>query len=228
MLEGYLIAIFIVLIITALLIVAYPLSLKTAWHRISVLLFVLMVPIAYGFWGGWSEWRDHRISKQRERQVVEKLNQYKSKQELIADLKQKVIQSPKNAKGWYLLGRLYVSEGNWLEAKAAFEMAASLQPNDVSYKVNLAHTEWQLNGQSFNEVTRSLYKEVLSQDPNQPDALSMLAMDAYLSHDYKKAINYWEALLKLVPPRSEDAKTVAKAIAKAQEILLNSRSKNDG
>ncbi len=47
----------------------------------------------------------------------------------------------------------------------------------------------------------------------------MLAMDAYMRHSYQQAINYWQHLLTIIPPQSDDAMAIRKAIAKAQQKL---------
>ena len=62
-----------------------------------------------------------------------------------------------------------------------------------------------------------MFFSVLKSNPKQPDALAMLAMDAFLSKAYSQAIAYWERLLVLVPKDSEDALAIRKAIAKAQQ-----------
>ena len=60
---------------------------------------------------------------------------------------------------------------------------------------------------------------MLLKNPKQPDALAMLAMDAYQEKHYQIAINYWQQLLIITPPNSDAAKALRKAIAKAQAKL---------
>ena len=116
-----------------------------------------------------------------------------------------------------MLGRLYASQGTWEKAKAAFAMASELEPDSEKYRINYAQSLWQLNHQAFNDAIRAVFFSVLKSNPEQPDALAMLAMDAFLSKAYSQAIAYWERLLVLVPKDSEDALAIRKAIAKAQQ-----------
>lgn len=55
----------------------------------------------------------------------------------------------------------------------------------------------------------------------------MLAMHAYLSHDYEAAINYWQRLLQLAPAQSEEALAIRKAIAKAEKQINRGGKKSD-
>ena len=80
---------------------------------------------------------------------------------------------------------------------------------------------WQLNHQKFNGESRALLQAVLKKNANQPDALAMLAMDAFIGHAYQRAIDYWQRLLKIAPPQSDDAEAIRKAIAKAQQHVIN-------
>jgi cytochrome c-type biogenesis protein CcmH/NrfG len=156
------------------------------------------------------------------------LRSIKSPDELITKLKEKLDNTPKSAKGWYLLGRLYVNQNDFTQATEAYAKAYKLAPANEQYVVNYIHGLWKLNNQQFNSRILRLLKELLDRSPNQPDALAMLAMNSFLSHDYEGAINYWQRLLKLTAPQSEEASAIHKAITKAQErINLTREDKND-
>ncbi len=73
------------------------------------------------------------------------------------------------------------------------------------------HTQ---EGHRQDEQARQILLQVLKQDPHQPDALAMLAMDAYHRGLYKKALGYWQQLLSLLPPSSAEAASVRKAMAR--------------
>ena len=149
-----------------------------------------------------------------------------SPQELIDKLRAKLDDSPKSAKGWFLLGRLYSSQKDNPNALKAFTKAYQFQPHEDEFAVNYAHSLWQQNNQQFTPQIKKIFNALLIKNPNQPDALSMLAMDAFVSHAYEDAINYWQRLLLLAPSKSEEAKAIRKAIAKAQE-QLNLKHKDD-
>lgn len=58
------------------------------------------------------------------------LAQMKSPEQVIEQLKARLQQEPNSAEGWYLLGRLYLSQQRYLEAQRAFAKAATLAPNN--------------------------------------------------------------------------------------------------
>ncbi|KTC80000.1 tetratricopeptide repeat protein [Legionella cherrii] len=194
----------------------------------SLLLFptVFLVAFAgYFYWGGFGGWQQYVHHLKSQEQAKKILESVKSPQELIDKLKAKLDDSPKSAKGWYLLGRLYSSQNDKQNAVNAFAKAYQFNPDDEQFAVNYAHSLWVLNNQQFTEQITEIFRRLLKNNPNQADALAMLAMDAFVSHAYEDAISYWQRLLKLAPEQSEEAQAIRKAIAKAEE-RIKLRDKN--
>ncbi len=186
---------------------------------IAVMLFILPL-LAYQYWGARSEWNRYQQQLSKQQQVNAVVQSVRGNPQIIVNqLKKRLEQQPQSARGWYLLGRLYASQGEWQLAHDAFIKAHRLKPNNEKITLNYVQSLWQLNNQQFNDETRGLLQSVYQKNPKQPDALAMLAMDAYLRHAYKQAIDYWQYLLHLIPPQSEDALAIRKAIAKAQQKL---------
>jgi cytochrome c-type biogenesis protein CcmH/NrfG len=218
--EFWLLFSFIVLGLLALPLLFYPLRQSKLLLLIAAPVFILCLSLAYLRWGTWTDWQKNVHKEENNQKIAAVLQTIKSPTELIDRMKGRLSQDPKSDRGWYLLGRLYASQGQWSEARAAFFRAHQLNPNDELASVNYVNSLWQLNQQQFNEQIREQLKILLQKNPNQPDALAMLAMDAFKSLDYQQAINYWQFLLKLAPEQSEEAQMIRKAIAKAQSKLL--------
>ncbi len=210
---------FMILLLTALVIALYPLR----QHRIGVILlvplFTIVIGVAYWYWGTWLDWRLYLKQTIQQQQVHALLQTIHGSDELINKLKARLNEKPKSARGWYLLGRLYASQNQWQQANDAFATAHRLKPSDEQVTVNYIQSLWQLNHQEYNNTIRDLLKALVKGNPNQPDALAMLAMDAYMSQVYQQAIDYWQRLLLLAPPQSEEAQAIRKAIAKAQQNI---------
>ena len=215
--ESVLLCMFALFFGVALLLALYPLKNVRILQLVIASIFLGVAGFGYWHWGSWESFRQQEQKKSRERQVDAVLKSISGPDELIAKLKERLQGQPKSAKGWYLLGRLYASQGAWEKAKAAFAIASELEPGSEKYRLNYAESMWQLNHQVFNDAIRAVFFSVLKSNPKQPDALAMLAMDAFLSKAYSQAIAYWERLLVLVPKDSEDALAIRKAIAKAQQ-----------
>ena len=203
------------LLLLALSIALYPLR-KSRVIMILAPVLIVLVSLAYWRWGAWSEWVNHLQAYEKQQRIQTMLKSMHDPAELIATLKATLHKQPNSARGWYLLGRLYVSQNQWQQANDAFERAHHLQPDDEQITVNYAQNLWQLHHQTFDKTSRALLIGVLKKNANQPDALAMLAMDAYRRDNYQQAIDYWQRLLTLAPPQSEEAQAIRKAIAKAQ------------
>ena len=200
----------VVLIVVAILVVVYPYQGK--FKRMQfVIAFVLVLGVSMGYWQ-WGAWSS--LSQYTRTQMA--LKSFKNPEDVIEKLKQHLKADPSSARGWFLLGRLYASEDQWPEASDAFGRAHLLEPDDEQTTVNTAQSLWQTNHQRFNASIRTMFQSILNHNPNQPDALSMLAVDAFQHHDLPKAKAYWVHLLSLVPPDSADAKAIRKAIAHCQ------------
>ena len=212
---------FIILLVLALSIVWYPLRKSRASLLLSMPVLILLIGLAYWYWGAWSGWTCFLQDNVKQQRIQTLLQSVHAPADLIVKLKAILQQQPNSARGWYLLGRIYVSQNQWRDANDAFATAYRLQPDDEQIIVNYAQNLWQLNHQQFDETSRKLLKKVLAKNAQQPDALAMLAMDAYAQQAYQQAIDYWQNLLKLAPPQSEEAMAIRKAIAKAQSMISN-------
>lgn len=223
--EWWLLSMLAGLTVLASIFMMYPL-------RSSFIAKLLMVPTlfiaaftGYFFWGDFNGWQRYVQSLVTQEKAQQMLQSIKSPQELIEKLRAKLDNTPKSAKGWYLLGRLYSSQNDTKKAVDAFAKAYQFNPADEQYAVNYAHSLWRVNNQQFTEQSTELFRRLLKKNPNQPDALAMLAMDAFASHAYEDAISYWQRLLKMAPIQSDEAHAIRKAIAQAEERI---KLKNEG
>lgn len=203
------------LLTIALLMVFYPLRSAKGFFFMLSPVIIAFVAFAYFTWGGFFAWDDYLKRQMRQTQVEALLKTVKGPQEVIDKLKMKLKENPNSARGWYLLGRLYSSQNQWQLAHEAFTKAYKLQPNNEQIAVNYAQSLWQLNHRAFNDDIRQHFEAILKRNNKQPDALAMLAMDAYIRQSYHQAIIYWQELLAIVSPESKDAVAIRKAIAKA-------------
>ncbi|MFT4059997.1 MAG: tetratricopeptide repeat protein [Legionella sp.] len=217
--EWWLLSLLIGITLLASILIIYPLKRHL---RLSILLVPLIFILAftgYYHWGSFGKWQGYLVQQEKQKQADAMLKSIKGPQELIDKLRARLDDTPKSAKGWYLLGRLYASQEQQQNAVDAFAKAYQFNPNDEQYAANYAHSLWQLHQRQFTVQITKIFKNILKNNPNQPDALAMLAMDAFASHAYEDAIRYWQRLLKMVSPQSEEAHFIRKAIAKAEERI---------
>jgi cytochrome c-type biogenesis protein CcmH len=199
--------------------IIYPLRRYLIISCLLAPLIFIMTFTGYYYWGGFSQWQKYTHQQAMQQQAEAMLKSIKSPQELIKKLRSRLDDTPKSAKGWYLLGRLYTGQNEPQKASDAFAKAYRFNPNEAQYAALYAHSLWQVNNRQFTPQITQIFNNLLKKNPNQPDALSMMAMDAFTRHAYKDAINYWQRLLKLVPSQSDEARAIQKAIAKARMRL---------
>jgi cytochrome c-type biogenesis protein CcmH len=224
--EWWLVSLLVVLALFASTVIVYPLRHYRIAASLVAPLMLVLVAVGYYFWGGFSPWHSYLHHNDTQELAQRMLKTIKTPQELISRLKAKLNEDPSSAKGWYLLGRLYASQNDTQHASEAFFKAHHFEPDNEQYTVNYAHSLWEINKQVFSPEILDIFHSLLQKNPNQADALAMLAMDAFMSHAYADAIDYWQRLLKLAPPQSEESLAIRKAIAKAEErINLERESK---
>ena len=136
---------------------------------------------------------------------------------MVTALASKLEQDPNNPQGWSMLARSYRQMGRMPDAVRAFERAASLHVGNADFYVEYADTLASIQG--FDIKVRALIDKALQLEPSHPIGLWLRGTAAYEGGQYQKAIADWEALLKLVPPESEDANVLRANIAEAKGRL---------
>ena len=176
------------------------------------LMFVILVVVSYAYWGHAKDYQ-HVLQQQRAAELMV------HPQQVIQVLQQRVKTQPSDAKAWYLLGQMYFNTSQIKSAVSAFAKAHELQPQDHPTTIRYAEALYVSQHQQLQGLAQQLLQQVLLDDPQQPQVLNFLAMDAYIHTRYQQAIQYWEQLLVLYAPESSEAQLLRQAIAKAQAQL---------
>ena len=210
--EALLIAGFILLQSLALVLIVFPLRNLLSKGAIFGFLGATLLCIgAYWQWGNWSSLSAYYREKARLDNAKDYVRNHSS-EEIIQSLQRKLQENPKDARAWYWLGRVYGSLQEREKARKALEKSYRLNPRDEEVAIRLAESLWVLNDlASFRKIVHQVHQN----NPSQPDALAMLAMDAYKRHDYPRAKVYWSNLLQKVPKHSKEARALQRAIVKA-------------
>jgi len=143
-------------------------------------------------------------------------------QQQIADninkLAERLKQNPNDAQGWTMLARSYMSQERFSEAANAYEHLTTLNANDAGAWADYAEALALGNSQNLAGKPTEAINRALQIDPKNEKALDLAGSAAYQAGDYKKAVDYWQKLLKLLPPGSEELKTITDQISKAKEL----------
>ena len=126
----------------------------------------------------------------------------------VAALAKRLQSNPSDAQGWIMLARSYSSMEKFAESAGAYTKATELTPNDADLWAEFAFATAMANGRSLEGRPMELIDRALKVDPENAKALQLAGSAAFQAKDYKKAVNYWERVLKQVPPGSEVAETI--------------------
>jgi cytochrome c-type biogenesis protein CcmH len=138
----------------------------------------------------------------------------------LADgLAAKLEKNPDNPGGWAMLGRTYKAVGRYDEADKAFKRAGKIMDTDPTLMLELAELTAIRAGGKLDGKPMELIEKALKIDPNHPQGLLLAGSAAYFRKDFAKAIGYWERMLKLAEPGSQDAKALTAAIDKARSQM---------
>jgi len=141
--------------------------------------------------------------------------------EMVTRLENHLSEQPDDADGWYRLGRAYAVLGRAGEANAAYARAYKLNPDNPQVVAEYAVFLYNGDPQNTGGQVFGLFSRLLELDPQNRDALWFLGLAAYQKADYKKTLGYWDRLLKLLPPESQESEHLRKIVARTRAQLGN-------
>jgi len=141
----------------------------------------------------------------------------------LKDLEDKVAKNPNMPDDWVLLARSYAQLERWTDSAKAYEKLTELVPNEPQVWAEYADVMAMVHGKSLIGPPTDLLDKALALDPNNLLALSLSGSAAMERGDYAAAVRHWEALLKQLPPDSQDAQVIAGGIEQARDFLARSQ-----
>jgi len=130
------------------------------WSFTGIAAALLIVPIAFGLYATVRTWQPELLAQRSEQSA------------LIAQLAALMAENPDDVEGWRLLGRSYVSIGDYTRARQAFEEAwRRVQSPDNDLKLSLAEAYVLEDQTTIAGPVGELIEEVLAEEPNNPKAL---------------------------------------------------------
>lgn len=136
----------------------------------------------------------------------------------VAALAKRLQSNPADAEGWNMLARSYSSMGKFAEAVGAYTKATELTPNDADLWAEFAFATAMASGRNLEGRPTELIDRALKVDPENAKALQLAGSAAFQAKDYRKAVDYWQRVLKQVPPGSEVAATIQSRIDEAKTL----------
>lgn len=120
---------------------------------------------------------------------------------MVTSLAERLQRQPDDVDGWVMLGRSYVTLGNYSEAARAYERAVELESaQNAQTLVALGVALVEGNERQISPQAVSVFENALALEPNNPEALFWGGISAYNSGDSSLAADRWELLLSTNPP----------------------------
>ena len=136
----------------------------------------------------------------------------------VAKLAKKLESNPNDAEGWTMLARSYSSMEKFAEATGAYAKATDLTPQNADLWAEYAFATAMASGRSLAGKPMELINHALQVDPENAKALQLAGSAAFEAKDYKTAIDYWQRVLKKVPPDSDVGKAITERINEAKTL----------
>ncbi len=127
--------------------------------------------------------------------------------DMVLALSKRLEDDPTDLRGWTMLGRSYMSLGNYTGAANAFERAIELESSqNAQTLVGLAEAILARDDSRIEGRVSALFESALSIEPNNPTALFYGGIGAFNRGNKEIAAARWEKLLGLNPP--EEIETI--------------------
>jgi cytochrome c-type biogenesis protein CcmH len=117
-----------------------------------------------------------------------------------------------------MLARSYNQMEKYGEAAGAYAKATELSPNDADLWAEYAFASAMAGNRTLAGKPTELIEHALKVDPQNLKALQLAGSAAFQAKDYKKAIDYWQRVLKQVPTGSEVAQAITERIDEAKKL----------
>ena len=138
--------------------------------------------------------------------------------QMVEQLADRLKDDKNDFEGWVRLYQSYKVLGSNEKALKALRDATKLNPKNINLKQMLLRELLPTNKKPvFSNETNKLVDDILVLDPNNVDGLFFSGFAAYNKGEKKKAITYWDLLLKQLPKDSLMSKEINKRIKLLQD-----------
>jgi cytochrome c-type biogenesis protein CcmH len=132
---------------------------------------------------------------------------------MLDKLKARLEAKPDDVTGWVMLGRVLQLVDDFAGSAAAFEKAAALRPGDAQLLADYADSLAMSRNRNLSGKPWELIQQALRIDPQLPKALALAASAEFDQGRFQSAKGYWQRMLAVIPPDSEDAAEIRTMIA---------------
>lgn len=190
---------------------------------------LVMIMISYGLYFNVGnlkkveEWQDvaSRLPELSQRLMGDEQDPLSDEEmnDLTLALRTRLHDTPNDATGWLLLGRVGMANRDAETSQSAMKRAYDLNPDDTETQLGYAQTLMMIGDPAQVDFVRFLLKSVIKRDHTNVRAMSLLAFDAFEDGKFEQAISYWTMMKNLISPDDPRAPMLNRSIERAQAQL---------
>ena len=140
-------------------------------------------------------------------------------EELIARAEKHLADNPTDARGWEVLGPVYMRQGRYADAVTAWSSAIRIAGSSAPRETGLGEAMTAAAGGVVTAEARAAFERALAENPNDPKARFILANALAQEGKFAEAAEAWRALKLTLAADSPWNGPVEEAIAQAQAQL---------
>jgi cytochrome c-type biogenesis protein CcmH/NrfG len=142
--------------------------------------------------------------------------------EKVEELKETVLENPRNLAAWVRLGDIYSKHNQYREAIEAYSQSLSIRPNDPDIRTNLG---LMLRGLGDDDGAIEEFKKAARYNPKHSNSRYYLGLSLLQKKgETHETIKTWEDYLK-VEPKGERANQVRSEIERLRAMTAEEKSK---
>lgn len=139
-------------------------------------------------------------------------------EQLRAALEARTRRQPSDRDGWFLLGHVRMNDGDFTGAASAFATLHGIAGANPQVDLAWAQASYLADGGSMSDATRAIVDRLRADEPNRPELLELLAMDALRQGDFLAGARHLVRALGQPMPASR-RRVLAETLALARTRL---------
>ena len=170
----------------------------------------------------------NRVAIQNSETVQQQQQQVPDMRDIVVRIREQLQKTPEDARGWFMLGRAYLSLGEYQQAATALRKSVSIDDSDIDARIRLADAIALSQQGSLAGEPMELLKSALQEHPDHVQGLWLYGMAQNEGGDSQAAVATWNRLLPLLHDDPQSTAEVQQLIRNASGNAETNGAASDG